>query len=203
MQDGLTDVTFYLTPFTTAPGCSGCRVHLGILTGWRSIQKNLTQTLTGLQAQYPSYTTVITGHSLGGGLASVAYTDLKANNIPIRAAYTMGSLRVGNWQYADFTDKISGATDSQIGGFVRITHATDGVPNLPPAGLGFRHTRTEIFELDDASGTQSAETTYRCFGSEASDCNRGSAQGIINKDHLSYSGISMISGAVCNSTDSN
>lgn len=200
MQDGLTDTVIYLTPFTTAPGCDGCKVHLGLLTGWRSVQVNLTAALTGLQSKYPSYTTVVVGHSLGGGLASVAYTDMKANNIPIRAAYTMGSLRVGNHQYADFTDSISGASDSAIGGFVRITHNTDGVPNLPPAGFGYKHTRTEIFQLDDpATNLTTAATSFRCFGNEATDCNRGKAQGLINKDHLTYSGISMVNGDTCNS----
>ena len=200
MQDALTDVVIYLTPFTTAPGCTGCKVHLGLLTGWRGVQVNLTNALTELQARYPLYSTVIVGHSLGGGLASVAYTDLKSNGVSVRAAYTMGSLRVGNHQYAAFTDALSGASDTAIGSFVRLTHASDGVPSLPPAGLGFRHTRTEIFGLDDpATGLQTAATTFRCYGSGASDCNGGMAQGLINKDHLTYAGISMVNGDTCNS----
>jgi hypothetical protein len=204
MQDALTDVVIYLTPFTTAPGCAGCKVHLGLLTGWRGVQVNLTNALTGLQARYPQYSTVIVGHSLGGGLASVAYTDLKSNGISVRAAYTMGSLRVGNHQYAAFTDALSGASDTAIGSFVRLTHASDGVPSLPPAGLGFRHTRTEIFGLDDpATGLQTAATTFRCYGPGASDCNGGMAQGVINKDHLTYAGISMVNGDTCNSTIGN
>jgi hypothetical protein len=161
----------------------------------------LTRALAELRVQHPDYSTVIVGHSLGGGLASIAYTDLKANNIPVKAAYTMGSLRVGDQAYADFTDKLSGASDTQLGSLIRITHHIDGVPGLPLTPMGFVHTRTEIYELDNAAKTQTAETTYRCFGQEAPDCNRGTAVGFINQDHLVYTGISMTTGEQCSSVD--
>ncbi|KAL6712124.1 hypothetical protein ACN47E_000001 [Coniothyrium glycines] len=201
VQDFVTDLNFPLTPFTSAPGCNGCRVHQGVLFGWRSVQGDLTKALSRLRAQHGDYSTVVVGHSLGGGLASIAYTDLKANGVPISAAYTMGSLRVGNPAYADFTDSLSGASDSQIGNFFRITHNTDGVPNLPTNAMGFQHTRTEFYQLDDASGTQTAATTFRCYGQEAPDCSLSTANGFINQDHLMYSGVVMVNGDTCNSTD--
>ena len=154
-------------PFDTAPGCTGCQVHGGVLNGWRSVQEDLTTALAELRAEKPSYSTIIVGHSLGGGLASIAYTDLKSNGVPVKAAYTMGSLRVGNQQYADFTDKLSGASDSQL--------------DTKPIG-----------------GTQSAATTFRCYGQEAPDCNKGTAVGFINQDHLVYTEINMTDGAQCN-----
>ncbi|RMZ74517.1 Lipase class 3 [Pyrenophora seminiperda CCB06] len=203
IQDFVTDFNFFFLPFDTAPGCNGCQVHGGVLKGWRSVQVGLTKALAELRAEQPTYSTIIVGHSLGGGLASLAYTDFKANNIPVKAVYTMGALRIGNQQYVDYTDKLSGASDTQLGELIRITHHTDGVPGLPTTSMGFVHTRTEIYELDTALifGTQDAAVTFRCYGQEAPDCSKGSAIGFINQDHLVYTGISMITPEQCYSTD--
>jgi hypothetical protein len=200
LQDGVTDLNYPLTPFTSAPGCTGCQVHQGLLISWRSVQAQLTTALDELRAQRSGYATIIVGHSLGGGLASLAYTDLKANSIPIKIAYTMGSLRVGNQAYADFTDRLSGASDTQLGTLIRITHGIDGVPGLPLNVMGFKHTRTEIYEVNNLLGMQTAATTYRCFGQEALDCNRGTTVQGINQDHLWYTGVSMTTGESCYST---
>lgn len=107
----------------------------------------------------------------------------------------MGSLRVGNPAYADFTTNLAagdGADSSglDLGTLIRITHNLDGVPNLPRMEMGFKHAGTEIYQLDDeASKTQTAATTYRCYGQEAQDCSLGSATGFINQDHLTYTGM--------------
>jgi hypothetical protein len=113
----------------------------------------------------------------------------------------MGSPRVGNPAYATFTDSLSGASDSNLGTLIRITHNTDGVPGLPTQAMGFQHTRTEIYQLDNAAGLQSPETTFRCFGQEAGDCNRATAMGFINLDHLVYTGVQMTNGETCRSVD--
>jgi feruloyl esterase len=196
LQDFITDFAFIFKPFAL-PGCSDCQAHGGVLTAWKSVRDDLIGALSNLTSQNPDYRTIITGHSLGGGLASLCYTDLAANSIPVDKAYTMGSLRVGNPAYANFTDQLSGASDTSLGNFIRITHGIDGVPNLPSNAMGFRHTRTEIYEVDNASGQQSAETTYRCFGQEAADCNIAKAQGFINQDHLIYTGITTNDGKQC------
>jgi surfactin synthase thioesterase subunit len=201
LEDIGTDVNYFLTPFTTAPGCDNCQVHNGVLLGWRSLQPSLMAALKNLVADSPGYTTVIVGHSLGGGLASIAFTDLRSNGVPIAKTYTMGSLRVGNPAYADYTDRLSGASNTNLGDLLRMTHGIDGVPNLPTQAMGFRHTRTEIYEVDNASGAESPQTTYRCFGQEAPDCNLSTTTGIINQDHLTYTGIFMASGAQCYSSD--
>ncbi|KAI8935543.1 hypothetical protein NX059_008113 [Plenodomus lindquistii] len=198
VQDAVTDINYFLMPFTTAPGCDGCQVHNGLLISWRSVQQELQSALADLRNQHSDYSTIIVGHSLGGGLAGLAYTDLKANSVPVAAAYTMGSLRIGNQAYADFTDRIAGASDSALGNLIRITHNADGVPNLPREIMGFRHTRTEIYQLD-AAGTQTVGTTFRCFGQEAVDCNRRTARGVINQDHLMYTGVVMTNGETCRS----
>lgn len=197
VQDFITDFSFVPLSQATAPGCAGCRVHGGFYVAWRSIADEVTAALADLRARNLGYSTTITGHSLGGALATLAYTDLKASGVPVRTAYTMGAPRVGNSAYANFIDAISGASSSALGSHIRITHNTDGVPGLPTQAMGFQHSSSEIFQLDNAAGTQSAETTFRCFGQEAADCSRGSAQGFINGDHLVYTGVNMASGAEC------
>lgn len=184
-----------------AMSCTACRVHSGFYIAWRSIADEVAAALADLRAANPGYSTIITGHSLGGALASLAYVDLKTAGMPIKTAYTMGSPRVGNPAYADFVDKLSGASDQNLGTMIRITHGTDGVPGLPTLDMGFQHSRTEIYAVDDAADVQSPETTHRCFGQEALDCNRGTAMGFINQDHLVYVGINMINGAECENAD--
>ena len=197
VQDFVTDFVFVPLNQTTATGCTDCRVHGGFYTAWRSIADEVTTALADLRAQNPGYNTIITGHSLGGAIATLAYTDLKASGVPVQTAYTMGSPRVGNPTYADFNDRLSGASDTNLGTLIRITHNVDGVPGLPSQAMGFQHSRTEVYELDDAAGTQAPETTLRCFGQEAADCNRGTATGFINQDHLVYTGVQMTNGAEC------
>lgn len=197
VQDFVTDLVFLPLNQTTASGCTDCRVHGAFYVAWRSVADEVTAALADLRAKNTGYSTILTGHSLGGALATLAFTDLKASGVPVKIAYTMGSPRVGNKAYADFNDRLSGASDSNLGTLIRITHNIDGVPGLPTQGMGFQHSRTEIYELDNAAGTQSAETTYRCFGQEAADCNRATATGFINQDHLVYTGIQMTNGAEC------
>lgn len=197
VQDFVTDFAFVPLNQTTAAGCTDCRVHGGFYVAWRSIADEVIAALADLRAKNPGYSTVITGHSLGGALATLAYTDLKAANLPVKIAYTMGSPRVGNPAYANFVDRLSGASDSSLGTMIRITHKTDGVSGLPSQAMGFQHSRTEIYELDNEAGTQSPETTSRCFGQEAPDCNKATAMGFINQDHLVYTGIQMTNGAEC------
>ncbi|KAF1940374.1 alpha/beta-hydrolase [Clathrospora elynae] len=141
LMDAVTNINFPLIPLTSAPGHYGCQVNEGVLLSWRSVQGQLITALAELRSQHYDYSTIA------------------ANNVPIKAAYTMGSLRVGNQQYADFTNNLSGASDTQIDNFIRITHSIDGVPVLPPNSIGFEHTRTEIYELENAALTQTAATT--------------------------------------------
>lgn len=201
VQDFVTDFAFLPLNQTTAAGCSDCRVHGGFYVAWRSVADEVIAALADLRAANPGYSTIVTGHSLGGALATLAFTDLKAASVPLKIAYTMGSPRVGNPAYADYNDRLSGASDSNLGTLIRITHGIDGVPGLPTQAMGFQHSRTEIFEQDNAAGTQSPQTTFRCFGQEAPDCNRGTQQGFINQDHLVYTGIQMTNGAECQNAD--
>ncbi|USP81713.1 hypothetical protein yc1106_08987 [Curvularia clavata] len=200
IHDPSIDSSFSLIPLTTSPGCTGCQVHTSILNIWTGLQPTLSKTLSELQPILPDYKTIIVGHSLGGSLASLAYTELKSNGVPVEKAYTMGALRVGNQAYADFTDRLAGASDVQLGDLIRITHGADSLPNLPSKNADFQHTRTEIYEVDTTpnSDEQSAGTTFRCFGQEAQDCIKGNAVAKNGFDHSKYTGVLMVDEVECN-----
>src|SRR5258708_2450686 len=71
--------------------------------------------------------TFVTGHSLGGALATLA-----AYYWPPRALYTFGSPRVVSWKLADVFRK------RKLPGF-RVVNSTDIVTRVPFAFWGFRH----------------------------------------------------------------
>ncbi|PHH61193.1 hypothetical protein CDD81_674 [Ophiocordyceps australis] len=77
-RDWLTDFAAFLVPYL-APRVScpaSCRVHFGFLMAWNSLAPTLEDELTKALADNPGYTTVISGHSLGGALATLAFGSL-------------------------------------------------------------------------------------------------------------------------------
>jgi predicted lipase len=97
---------------------------------------------------------MITGHSLGGALATFAAMEIK-RQVSIAASkitfYTFGSPRTGNQA---FTNYIFGLYPN--GGNQRVTHYNDVVPHLPPTTFSFNHIGDEIWYLNPG-----ADLTYR------------------------------------------
>ena len=50
---------------TTYPRCSGCEVHKGFYKAQQGVIAYVTQSVQALKAKYPSYSVIVTGHSLG------------------------------------------------------------------------------------------------------------------------------------------
>jgi predicted lipase len=80
--------------------------------------------------QHPGYTVVLTGHSLGGALATLAayylYEPLHAYNNTVASLITFGSPRVGNWLFANALMNMGYIKRS-----ARYTHRKDAVPHVP------------------------------------------------------------------------
>lgn len=76
----------------------------------------------------------MTGHSLGGALATHAAIQLLSENIPVDQFYTFGSPRVGDNKFSTWFDSYL-KTNNRF----RVTHGRDPVPHLPPADFGFTH----------------------------------------------------------------
>jgi hypothetical protein len=107
---------------------SSGRIHAGFTQAYESVAKQIENSLAKVRG-LPLY---ITGHSLGGALATVATQNLESNpkfEFEIAACYTFGSPRVGNAEY-DPNIKSS---------FFRIVNTTDIVTVIPLLTMGFVH----------------------------------------------------------------
>ncbi|KAK8004203.1 hypothetical protein PG989_003922 [Apiospora arundinis] len=194
VQDIGTDLNF---PQMTHPACDGCAVHQGVYTGWLSVADETMKQVKDAMQSTPDFKFIIAGHSLGGGLANLAYVDIQRAGIKVDRVVTFGELAVGNQKYADHVDAIAGATDepSQPGMFMRVTHANDGVPLLPPnaltsiVGENFIQHRTEYW----AQGDKNISTTFRCYGQGSEACNTGQRGIGINPAHVFYPGLNVLS----------
>lgn len=97
------------------------------------------ETVEKLHSEYPDYSIVTTGHSMGAALATLAGANLR-QKIPEKVidVYSLGSPRVGNQAFAEYVS-------AQPGSVFRITHVNDPVPRLPPNLMGYYHTDVEYW----------------------------------------------------------
>jgi len=104
------------------------KIHVGFRNAFASIEPDIKKSLARVEG-IPLY---ITGHSLGGALATVATQILEWDSRfidQIAACYTFGSPRVGNDEY-----------DSSIKSmFYRVVNTTDVVTIVPLLLMGFVH----------------------------------------------------------------
>ena len=81
---------------TDYPGCSKCYIHKGFYDAYKSIGAYVRGEVSKLKSLYRSAQIMITGHSLGGALASLAAVDIHKNIGNVQQLYTFGQPRVGN-----------------------------------------------------------------------------------------------------------
>lgn len=63
--------------------CQFCAVHAGFYESWVSVRSLVQSTLEKAVKDYPGYSIVFTGHSLGGALASIAAAEMRARKFQI------------------------------------------------------------------------------------------------------------------------
>ncbi|KAM3530434.1 hypothetical protein MY4038_004888 [Beauveria bassiana] len=171
LRDTLTDIEVlpipYVSPSIHCPGT--CLVHAGFLLAWNSIEGQVIDAISSALEQNPGFSVVISGHSLGGAIANLAFARLKNGPFNTTGAYTYGQPRVGNREFADYIDSLSKTSDSEAGSYYRVTHAEDGVPHALPMFLGYQHPRAEYWE---SAHVPQSDTTYRCLERESAKCSR-------------------------------
>jgi hypothetical protein len=142
-------------------------VHSGFWDNWVASKSTILSAVETATASYPSYSLVLTGHSLGAAVATIAAAYLRENGYPCDL-YTYGSPRVGNGIFADFVSGQAGVT-------ARITHYNDVVPRLPPLLTGYRHTSPEYWLSDgtDTTNNYNISDIKVCLGDKNTDCNAG------------------------------
>lgn len=157
---------------TTYPKCSGCEVHKGFYLAQQSVIGAVTNAVKSLRQQFPSYSVVVTGHSLGAAMATLTTLDLMDAGISNIRMFHFGSPRVGNTNFANFAS-------SKIGDRNRNTHHKDMVPHVPMHER-FTHHSGEWYE--DDSGL------HQCSGLEDPNCSYQWNLTNID-DHMNYLGL--------------
>jgi len=64
------------TLMTSFPLCTGCDVHRGFYFAAQSVRDDVVAWAQALQARFPAFDVVVTGHSLGGALATLVAAEL-------------------------------------------------------------------------------------------------------------------------------
>lgn len=110
------DARFYKTPDGQA--------HRGFAKAYENIRNQIIPALEALEEKEDLHRLFITGHSLGGALATVAARDLEGKFL-VASCYTFGSPRVGTAEWSD-------AAKTPI---YRVVNGADGVPLVPPSAI--------------------------------------------------------------------
>ncbi|KAJ5584727.1 uncharacterized protein N7459_004527 [Penicillium hispanicum] len=139
-----------------APGtkCLNCKVHAGFQAAYVSLAKQVTPEIQSQLSLHPDYFLVVTGHSLGAGIAAIGTAALTGLG-RLTKTYTFGEPLNGDSSFAEYIE-------SQVPGtnYFRVTYANDGVPQIPPTLLGFRHHGNKYWEKE--SDQNDATTTFMC-----------------------------------------
>lgn len=106
------------------------RLHKGFEECWQALKKRVWLAVKRKPC-------ILTGHSLGGALATRAAIDL-----PVKEVVTFGAPRVGDAGFAEAYTQLAGTHTT------RYVHQLDPVPMLPSWFQGFRHGSDATWHLD-------------------------------------------------------
>ena len=104
--------------------CNHCKVHDGFYYAEQSVIADVERDVKKLLDEYPSFQVVVTGHSLGAALASLAALDLQRSGIDGVTLINFGSPRFGNVHLAEFASE-------KLRHRYRVTHSQDPAPHCP------------------------------------------------------------------------
>ncbi|KAF2706320.1 alpha/beta-hydrolase [Pleomassaria siparia CBS 279.74] len=180
VRNWIANFGFGYTKYKAAPTCSKCKVHSGFYKAYQESEPFYLPALQAAVANYPTYRLTLTGHSLGGGVATVAAGVLRSTGYSADL-YTYGSPRAGNAGFANFVSAQPGIT-------ARVTHINEPVPKLPPAFLSFRHTTPEYWlsNGDATTVNYTASDVKVCNGIATKDCNFGTGASLNSDAHGFY-----------------
>ena len=83
---------------------AGAQVHQGFYAAYSSVAPQVNSAVSALLNQFPTASILVTGHSLGGALATFAAVEMKTKmNVSRKMTfYTFGSPRTGNQAWTDY-----------------------------------------------------------------------------------------------------
>jgi len=135
------------------------QVHTGFLRLYSQLSQTVQQVASQFDPKVPCY---VTGHSLGGALATLATADLAQNNRPLSSQlqlYSYAAPRIGDLSFAKFLGAIAPNN-------FRVFNLSDLVPMVPPTDLGsqpYIHVGQEWVFLNYAGGDVSATHTTTVY----------------------------------------
>ncbi|KAL4924525.1 lipase family protein [Aspergillus undulatus] len=119
----LIDISMVQVDASTA--CPACRAHMGFWIAADAARRVLAGSVRDFMGRYPGYRLVITGHSLGGAIATLHAAFWRSRGVETDL-YTFGAPSVGNYAFAAFiSDDWRG-----LGSNYRVTHLDDIVPKM-------------------------------------------------------------------------
>ena len=113
---------------------SGAKMHRGFVTAYLSVRDKIHTYLSNHSAA----SVTVTGHSLGGALATLCAVDIQynfSNKVKVDI-YTFGSPRVGNDGFRDSFNR-------RVPDSYRFVYGMDMVPALPRPWQGYSHVEKE------------------------------------------------------------
>jgi pimeloyl-ACP methyl ester carboxylesterase len=158
-----------LVPYKQYPEA---KVHSGFWKAYNDLKQQIYQTIR----DHNVTNLLVTGHSLGGALATVCALDLSEElHTPLNLTHiNYGSPRVGNKAYSQLFFQLVKAN-------FRVTHAKDFVVHLPQFIFGYYHTANEVYYPDDTL------KYTQCPQAEDDHCSRGvTSWPWDTKDHQYY-----------------
>ncbi|XP_022722659.1 lipase-like isoform X2 [Durio zibethinus] len=175
------------------PGMPDAMVHHGFYTAYHNttIRPGILNSIKEAKEFYGDLDIMVTGHSMGGAMASFCALDLSVNheakNVQV---ITFGQPRIGNAAFASYYGKLVPNT-------IRVTNDHDIVPHLPPYYSYFPQKTYHHFPREVWLYNLGVESlVYRvekvCDGSgEDPTCSR-SVTGNSIADHLNYYGVDLM-----------
>jgi predicted lipase len=165
-------------------------VDKGFYKAYSYVRESINHFIKEQNKLYPSYNILITGHSLGAALGTLAafesvyLYEIKPDKIQL---LTYGSPRVGNKAFKQYMMAIVFSW--------RTTHYYDIVPHVPEEFLDYIHITQEIWYNKD----NSVYKTCNDIEKEDSSCSNSCAptKCISIDDHLDYLNITMGNNGLC------
>ncbi|GAV53574.1 hypothetical protein ZYGR_0AK00760 [Zygosaccharomyces rouxii] len=217
-QDWLSDFTIYPTSWEPSSKscyenlvesgdikpCEDCKIHRGFYKFSETLAELFLDEIEEIFSKYPKYHLVITGHSLGAALASIAGIELKLRGYdPLVITYA--TPLIFNTQMKEWVDDLfqTEEVDKRFRkkgrltfkkGYIRVVHDEDYIPMVPP---NYKAAGLEIFIKKKELPHQLLDLEYKGTKSyydpdPDSDDWQGMSQSLSNgdwlhrKEHCSY-----------------
>ena len=150
--------------------CGGCMVHDGFYNAYAEVSAIVKGQVQLILNKYRTAAVYVTGHSLGGALATIAALDIKTTFGKVDQFYSYGEPRVGNGAFAAYFE-------AQMPVY-RVIHYADIVPHVPPLGLNnYTHGGQQLWYAENMQ-------TYKACTAEDATCSNSLPKNSLNtNDH--------------------